>query len=219
MHDGDALLRAIIANPGEDTPRLAYADWLDERGEEGDAERAEFIRLQVWLWANPACGSCSGAEWAAGKLCAECRRREALRDRQADLLDARDERSNGANWLAWAGPIPETGILLGAPWRERMSYARGFVNSLACRADQWLTHADALRRHLPLERVTLTEPFSLSAVAGLMVRAGCAEGLPIPLSRLARPDDLPHLLARAYPGIGFGLSPQPRIHFAIPRTE
>jgi uncharacterized protein (TIGR02996 family) len=44
MNDGELLLRAIRANPAEDTPRLAYADWIEE---EGDAARAEFIRLQV----------------------------------------------------------------------------------------------------------------------------------------------------------------------------
>jgi uncharacterized protein (TIGR02996 family) len=43
MSDGDALLAAIIANPDDDTPRLIYADWLDENGQ---AERAEFIRVQ-----------------------------------------------------------------------------------------------------------------------------------------------------------------------------
>ncbi|MBA4189924.1 MAG: hypothetical protein C0467_18220 [Planctomycetaceae bacterium] len=43
MSDEDALLAAIIANPDEDTPRLVYADWLDENGQE---ERAEFIRIQ-----------------------------------------------------------------------------------------------------------------------------------------------------------------------------
>src|SRR5215203_3911185 len=43
MTDGDALIAAILANPDEDTPRLVYADWLQEHGDE---ERAEFIRLQ-----------------------------------------------------------------------------------------------------------------------------------------------------------------------------
>lgn len=46
MSDLDALLRAIVTNPDEDTPRLMYADALDERGEPGDRERAEFIRRQ-----------------------------------------------------------------------------------------------------------------------------------------------------------------------------
>ena len=44
MSDADALLSAIIAHPDEDTPRLAYADWLDEHGQ---PERAEFIRFQI----------------------------------------------------------------------------------------------------------------------------------------------------------------------------
>src|SRR5215216_6655639 len=41
--ENPALLAAIIAHPDEDTPRLMYADWLDENG---DPARAEFIRLQ-----------------------------------------------------------------------------------------------------------------------------------------------------------------------------
>ncbi|MDY3560832.1 TIGR02996 domain-containing protein [Gemmata sp. JC673] len=41
--DEAALLAAIGAHPDEDTPRLVYADWLDEHGR---PERAEFIRLQ-----------------------------------------------------------------------------------------------------------------------------------------------------------------------------
>jgi uncharacterized protein (TIGR02996 family) len=40
---GEALFRAVCENPADDTPRLAYADWLDDHG---DATRAEFIRLQ-----------------------------------------------------------------------------------------------------------------------------------------------------------------------------
>lgn len=47
----DALYRAIVQQPGEDTPRLLYADALDERGAPGDAERAEFVRLQMELAA------------------------------------------------------------------------------------------------------------------------------------------------------------------------
>ena len=46
MTDRDALLAAITANPDEDTPRLIYADWLQENGE---PDRAEFIRLQCRL--------------------------------------------------------------------------------------------------------------------------------------------------------------------------
>jgi uncharacterized protein (TIGR02996 family) len=42
-----ALLDAIKDNPDEDTPRLVLADWLDEQGNELDAERAAFIRADI----------------------------------------------------------------------------------------------------------------------------------------------------------------------------
>jgi|SRR5579883_1675296 len=44
MTDRDALLSAIIANPEEDTPRLIFADWLQENGQD---RRAQFIRRQI----------------------------------------------------------------------------------------------------------------------------------------------------------------------------
>jgi uncharacterized protein (TIGR02996 family) len=46
MSDRLAFLRAIRANPDDDTARLAFADWLDENDE---PERAEFIRVQIEL--------------------------------------------------------------------------------------------------------------------------------------------------------------------------
>jgi uncharacterized protein (TIGR02996 family) len=42
-----ALLRVIAAQPDEDTPRLVYADYLDESGDPSSAARAEFIRLHT----------------------------------------------------------------------------------------------------------------------------------------------------------------------------
>jgi len=69
-----ALLRGIIANPADDTPRLVYADWLDEheqmvpcevcvrKGQEcpqhvsnNYAKRAELIRVQCELTRLPKC--------------------------------------------------------------------------------------------------------------------------------------------------------------------
>jgi uncharacterized protein (TIGR02996 family) len=46
----EPFLRAICARPDDDTPRLAYADWLDENG---DSDRAEFIRCQIAAAAEP----------------------------------------------------------------------------------------------------------------------------------------------------------------------
>src|SRR5262245_37728201 len=47
MSDEAALLAAIRANPEEDTPRLVYADWLEEQGGESNTARAEYIRLSI----------------------------------------------------------------------------------------------------------------------------------------------------------------------------
>ena len=43
MHDG--FMADIIANPEDDTPRLVYADWLEDHGD----GRGRFLRLEVEL--------------------------------------------------------------------------------------------------------------------------------------------------------------------------
>jgi uncharacterized protein (TIGR02996 family) len=79
MSDPSALLAAILAHPDEDTPRLAYADWLSEHAEdEPDRARAEFIRLQI--------------ELARG--ISDARRRKAVETRCAEL-----ERDHHPRWL------------------------------------------------------------------------------------------------------------------------
>ena len=52
--EGLALFRAALAHPDEDTPRLVFADWLQERGEE---KRAAFIRAQVDLFHRKSADS------------------------------------------------------------------------------------------------------------------------------------------------------------------
>lgn len=49
MNDGQALYKAICENPDEDTPRLVYADWLEEQGEH---EYAQYIRWNISI-VNP----------------------------------------------------------------------------------------------------------------------------------------------------------------------
>ena len=59
MSEEAALLKAIAAHADDDTPRLVYADWLDENKPdrraspaEGPSARAEFIRVQCRLAAG-----------------------------------------------------------------------------------------------------------------------------------------------------------------------
>jgi uncharacterized protein (TIGR02996 family) len=76
-HD-DAFLQAICEEPDDDTPRLIYADWLEEQG---DADRAEFIRVQVQLARLPPADE----------------RRRALKVRERGLLKEHE--------TTWAGPL------------------------------------------------------------------------------------------------------------------
>jgi uncharacterized protein (TIGR02996 family) len=116
VSDQRALLAAICAHPDEDTPRLAYADWLDEYTgsmpkpkRESVRMRAELIRVQCELARLPT--EEETADTAA--------RRIELEFRQEVLL------KNGSRRRAWAKPInplPEYPDLV--PSAQR--FVRGF---------------------------------------------------------------------------------------------
>jgi uncharacterized protein (TIGR02996 family) len=66
VSDGDALRRAILDQPDDDTLRLIYADWLDENGQ---ADRAAFVRAQVWaVQAEPYSPDARKHEATAARL-------------------------------------------------------------------------------------------------------------------------------------------------------
>lgn len=67
--DDRALLTAVRADPDDDLPRLAYADWLDEQGEH---LVAEFLRVQIELARTPT------HENRHAQLKARCRELEPL---------------------------------------------------------------------------------------------------------------------------------------------
>jgi uncharacterized protein (TIGR02996 family) len=97
-NDGDALFRAVCENPADDTARLVYADWLDENG---NPDRAEFIRLQCEAsYISPAFPS-----------------EAARRARASQLL-----KEFGNQWYA---EFPD---LDGVVWGSL--YVRGFIDSV-----------------------------------------------------------------------------------------
>jgi uncharacterized protein (TIGR02996 family) len=81
MTHADAFLQDILAHPDDDSPRLIFADWLEEQGDAESVARAEFIRVQCAL--------------AAGQL-PEQRQAELERREQRILNDYSSE---------WARPI------------------------------------------------------------------------------------------------------------------
>src|SRR5947208_11915649 len=66
MNHEDGFIQAMLETPDDDTPRLVYADWLEERGD----PRSEFIRVQC----------------AVARIAADDQRCHALQAREKQLL-------------------------------------------------------------------------------------------------------------------------------------
>ncbi len=49
MHGEEDFLRKLLENPADDTARLVYADWLDERADAESQMKAQFLRVTVRL--------------------------------------------------------------------------------------------------------------------------------------------------------------------------
>jgi uncharacterized protein (TIGR02996 family) len=49
MTDEDAFLSKLLEDPADDTVRLVYADWLDEREDEPSLAKAEYLRTELQL--------------------------------------------------------------------------------------------------------------------------------------------------------------------------
>lgn len=104
MDDRRALLAAIVANPAEDTPRLALADWLQEHGDKHDQARAEFIRLQIQSSKPKSAKARLKLSAAAGKI--EQKHRKAWLEPLADIdpklvRDNFVQFSRGLLWNLW----------------------------------------------------------------------------------------------------------------------
>lgn len=152
MTDNDALLAAILQAPEEDSPRLIYADYLDEHDE---PERAEFIRLQIEYARSECKPPCRGDVHAAGGLGMRCHCfRKELRERADELLDKPHPIQSNA--FAWCQPIRNTVILIGRPWPENMRYRRGFVEWIAM-SSRYLDKLDAITAKQPIREVTLKD--------------------------------------------------------------
>lgn len=82
--DGQLLLKAIIANPADDTARLVYADWLQEQGRD---ERAELVRVQVELAVLESIVGWNGSVCQKGNNL-ECSRFNELCARESAILAA-----------------------------------------------------------------------------------------------------------------------------------
>lgn len=133
MSDEEALLAAIIANPDEDTPRLVFADWLDENGQ---PDRAEFIRLQIERASTPG-------------LVNEVRQR--LLTRETTLLSRYRKE--------WLRPFQK----LLQP--KTCKFQRGFVDYVEAEASFYLRSAAELYRMTPVRELLLHNASALVALS------------------------------------------------------
>lgn len=136
MSDGDALLAAILARPDEDVPRLAYADWLDEFGDETDRDRAELIRVQVEIAGVPD----------ALRSSADVRFLE-LRMRELALLASHGDR--------WMEPLRGPGGPLQSG-EAHAQFRRGFVEIVWLPAGAFVQRSAALFALAPVRELRVT---------------------------------------------------------------
>lgn len=123
---GEEFLELITAKIDDDATRLVFSDWLEEQGED---ERAEFIRVQVQRASLPP--------WDAAQV--------GLKIREQELLA-----KHGETWLKEMPEIP------GVRWE---GFRRGIVAEAAfADFEAMRTSAHACRAIAPIEAVRVSWP-------------------------------------------------------------
>jgi uncharacterized protein (TIGR02996 family) len=170
----DDILRSVLLAPEDDAPRLVYADWLEEYGDEHDAVRAEFIRAQVAGEAL-ACGQCKMAMGGGQRTNGPCRCLPEGRKRRAQ---ARELKINLQNWWRWiptdtfAEFVASTGSVVGAvadldgsgsvaDYAVAVRFRRGFVAEVETYESVFLACAARLFAAHPVTRVSLREKIAI----------------------------------------------------------
>lgn len=154
------MLAAVLARPEDDLPRLVFADYLDENGE---PERAEFVRVQCelakWGVTPRAYGNwyvdcrnmqsagteteCRAPTGSSGDLCEY----HALRRREMYLIGrnvSEEPRTVCPQYHRWLGDLDSRfvrayGFNAGAYCRpEEQSFERGLVTRVWCRLSDWI---------------------------------------------------------------------------------
>jgi uncharacterized protein (TIGR02996 family) len=125
------FLQTIIASPDDDAPRLVFADWLEEAG---DAERAEFIRLQCEL----------------ARMADDDPRWKRLWTREQELLRQHQ--------VEWQRGLPQ---LEGVTWR---GFQRGFMAAVHVEtAEAFAEQAEAIFAAAPIGEVRFQRIFNEGA--------------------------------------------------------
>jgi uncharacterized protein (TIGR02996 family) len=128
MSKRSAFLDAIVATPDDDAPRLVFADWLEDHGNEHAAARAAFIRVQC----------------EAAKLAHDDPRLPDLRRREDELL-----REHGRFFSPLEEFQQEWRLLRGDarsnyPYAGHLHWHRGFPRWLSVPAQDYPSRMEAI---------------------------------------------------------------------------
>ena len=113
MDEEAGFVAAILADPADDLAGLAFADWLDDRGD----PRAEYFRLRHLLHTLEP-------DNRAGT-----RRKHQLRRRILNLL--------ARHWAGLRGCLPTRGILLESGWNWRQIRLEGAFPAVVQYSGLW----------------------------------------------------------------------------------
>jgi uncharacterized protein (TIGR02996 family) len=159
VNDQVAFVRAICESPGDDAPRLVFADWLDDHEESG---WAELVRLQcAWAIAWQCVPECVCRAAEDKFHCSHC----LTWERTAPLLDRERElwRDYYPQSLA---PIEPGWSVFPGSWAFKRHYTpagslaivrRGLVDEVRLTTNLFLRNAAALFAAHPITEVRLTD--------------------------------------------------------------
>lgn len=141
------FLADIIANPEDDVPRLIYADWLEDHGQD---ERAEFIRVQIDEMTKHTC-KCAPALFVSPG-CPTCKLVKPMRSRNRSLLTKLADAFRPQVPWSWS-------VSLFTPTRDTPCsiIRRGFLAEIHAPLTVLMEHLPRLVRRHPIERVRATD--------------------------------------------------------------
>lgn len=202
------FLAAIIAQPKCDATRLIFADWLEENGE---PERAEFIRVQCELAKRECvdvwCEKIYREKCPIGTPCEYAKECDGLRRRERELLDRADEGDELPHRIRWLVAENPSYTLEGA---LSPRWSRGFVSEVTCRWSDWQAHHEQIRATQPVTTVRLTTwPQTCGDASGNMYLLDIGHRTAVVKSNDVQPptwEGLAEMLVKAtWPGIDFVL--------------
>lgn len=157
LSDGPALLKAILADPADDTARLVYADWLDEHESH---DWAEFIRLQIEQSRLPMpemVKKRSGTVFRATPLMLEiCKGCEAMESGKCRWHEIEERAWELFRRCRRVSPALDFAMVTLDARRHYECHRRGFVTNLTCEWKAWYDNADEIVAEHPIEKVVLT---------------------------------------------------------------